>query len=238
MLMNGLDALAYLALQERTATSTALQFRLAEFPDVAIQVKPAPQRRSFTYYIATQCIFYGFVEVVRQKRYKEVEVDCKLNETVLAVVNIGHDFTASTASSSPSPLDAANNSLLLPAAAPLQAATPEYHYLTPARPIPIPLAFITAVNALARFASHPSTSVVPRCYTDPGPEFDACMVFPADGPSRPRPPFLEYRWAVAAVKGTVGFMRAQRRWAECGGRVVVDGVDVGRWILERGKPWD
>ncbi len=53
---------------------------------------------------------------------------------------------------------------------------------------------------------------------------------------RTRPPFFEYRWAIEAVRQMPGFLLQQRRFAELGIRVIVDGVRVGTALLEKGEP--
>ena len=114
--------------------------------------------------------------------------------------------------------------------------TPIFVFDADSETLTIPGVFITSILALKGFAFRPNTDIVPT-YTGIAPveEGDASMVFELYQ-IRTRPPFLEYRWLIEAVRQLPAFLVQQSRFAETGIGIFVDGVHVGDGLLQKFRP--
>lgn len=245
LLMNGVDALATLALKDQTARSSGAHFHFERYPDVVIDVTPKYPAVDVLNEVALLCIWWGMAVVLRERGYKDAEIDCLWDTVVVAQVNFERsgylsllnttNALAPTAkgpggSVSPSSLITTTNDTLL------AAVTPGFYFHENSQTLSIPSVFFTTITVLTAFAYYPNTDPVETwAIVRTGPEWDTSMLFEPYS-IRTRPPFFEYRWAIEAVRQMPGFLLQQRRFAELGIRVIVDGVRVGTALLEKGEP--
>ncbi|KAL8691750.1 MAG: hypothetical protein Q9218_003099 [Villophora microphyllina] len=240
--MNGVDALAQIALKDHTARSSGYHFHLQNYAHVFITVSPLGSASTFDNDIATLCIYYGIEDMVRKRKYKEAELDCYWDNVEIArvVINDPITTTSNTVASNSFAIPTVNNTTdaLSQIDDPIvKAVRPRFGYFPDGIIIDIPTACLTVMYSLAKFSRQRATDAVPRCSTDPGPEWNACMVFPADGPIRTRPPFLEYRWVIESIRQIPEWMKRHGRFANLAISFWVDGINLGGGILVKGKPW-
>ncbi|KAL8721555.1 MAG: hypothetical protein Q9181_007684, partial [Wetmoreana brouardii] len=232
MLMNSVDALAQLALKNHRDRSSHFHFTIPAYPTVRIDVVTIPPATDFLNEVATYCIYYGMVEVVQQRKYEAVELTCSwFNVDVMEVFITNPNAPTTTAHNATEPsesLSATNTTTDAAATADamLNALRPRFWYFDHGHILNIPVTFINIMYALARFSKQSATDIVPRCYTDPGPEWEGSMVFPADGPIRSRPPYLEYRYVIQTLRQIPAWMLQHGKFAELAMSFWVDGIHL------------
>ncbi|KAL8727970.1 MAG: hypothetical protein Q9166_005735 [cf. Caloplaca sp. 2 TL-2023] len=233
MFMNAVDALAILALKEPRSHSSTTHFHIPSSQNIVIDLKPNDPATGVMNQVASMCIYYGIEDIAKHRQYTEVSFSCQWDNVEVATIDIGRSSAKQhpNAAVSSSAANTMNSSDQL-----LAALQPEFWYLPTGRNIDTVTAFITIMNALMGFIYQSNTDVVPRSFTDAGPEWDACLVFPADGPIRTRPPFLEYRWVIGTLRQASRFMLKNRRFATLGMIIRVDGIFLGIGLLKEGRP--
>ncbi|KAL8770164.1 MAG: hypothetical protein Q9209_004006 [Squamulea sp. 1 TL-2023] len=114
----------------------------------------------------------------------------------------------------------------------------QFFYMQNAHNLDTALAFITIMNDIKTFSPRDSAEVLPRSiYTDPGPEWDASILFTANGlPICRQPPFLQYYHVMICLREALKFMLHRGRVAELGFHIGVDDALLGSALLVKGKP--
>ncbi|KAL8888499.1 MAG: hypothetical protein Q9215_004065 [Flavoplaca cf. flavocitrina] len=164
--------------------------------------------------------------------FVEAKFECLWDDVNVADVHVRKKSPGTAVDVSPSPLD--STEILT------EAIQPQFFYVEDSQPIPATIAFITTMNAIKRFSlKGPNKVMVGDLVTDPGPQWDASIIYPAGSGRRPirrQPPFLKYRYALMSMKPALLFMLHHRRFAELAFLFVVDGVRLGDALLIKGKP--
>ncbi|KAL8706991.1 MAG: hypothetical protein Q9201_000039 [Fulgogasparrea decipioides] len=242
MLMNAVDALGQLALKNHRDRSGHFHFTLPTYRTVRIDVVTIPPATTFLNEVATLCIYSGMLDVIRKRKYKTVQLTCAWDMVDIMEVFITNPTTAATASNATEPGDplSATNTTTDAAATTadpiLNQLEPRFGYYPYSRRLDVPLTFLTLMYTHVMFSKESATDIVPRCYTDPGPEWDACMIFPADGAIRTRPPYLEYRYVIQTLRQVPSWLIQHGRFAELAIAIWVDNIDLGGAVLLKGKP--
>lgn len=237
MLMNAVDALAAIAVKDQRGRSPRMHFHSRAYPSVHIDIEPKGPSTAplsdVSNEVATLCLYYGTVDMIKHQEYKVVTFSCLWDNVEVAVVYI--DGTPPSTAQLPGDT-AMSNTTDTVTDPQLNALQPNFFFIDNAKTLGIPLSFVTIMNALKSFFHYGSTEIVPRCFTNPGPEWDASILFFGDGPVRTRPPFLEYRYVIETLRQAPEFMWRSRKFAELGIGFNVDGVPLGAALLMKGKP--
>jgi len=181
------------------------------------------------------CIYYGTEDVSRRRRWSKVEIGCFWDNVEVAMVSIEHGPRAAR---NPGVL---GNTLTLDATNAtdihLIGLAPFFYYTLGGKILPTPLFYITLMNAIVAFAYFGGMDVLKnRCFTDPGPQWDASMVFSGATSVRTEPPFLQYQWVIKTLLRLLRYMFLRGRFAEIGMDFKVDNVMLVNAILRAGKP--
>ncbi|KAL8728664.1 MAG: hypothetical protein Q9166_005228 [cf. Caloplaca sp. 2 TL-2023] len=230
LFMNAVDALAIIALMDYRTRSPEMQFHSPSYPSVIINVNPKPPATDTVNEVATLCIYYGMTDLVKHRQNTEATFDCLWDNVDVAEVVIRSSDPAATPVSDTTTTNLTDS---------LQDRfQPRFFYIPSAKDLPAAVVFITIMNAIMGFSRYTKTNIIPRCYTDPGPEWDASIVFPDDGPQPPRtpPPYLEYRHGIVALNQAPRYMVQHHRFAELTMIFRVDNMYVGHAMLLKGKP--
>ncbi|KAL8957276.1 MAG: hypothetical protein Q9183_006102 [Haloplaca sp. 2 TL-2023] len=185
------------------------------------------------------CLYHILEKMVAVNTFETVEVRCSEGTNIRATILIeAIPPTTEVGTSQPSPQNTTDS--IAANATALQAVTPDFDFLAPPldKPIQITAAVVTLMYTLTKMGVQEKTADVPRSYFDPGPRWDASIIFPSEGPIRTRPPYMEYRWAIETIGQVMGFFQQRRRFANMYGRVIVDGVVLDEFLFQNGKPWD
>ncbi|KAF6222301.1 hypothetical protein HO133_001387 [Letharia lupina] len=247
MLMNGVEALATLALKDQTARSYGAQFHAEGYPDVVIDIEPQQPATDVLNEIMLLCIFFGMDRVIREREYRNAKILCFWDNVVVAQVLFerpGYQSSANTTDvlspTAESPGGSGNISSLITTTNDtlLEAVTPRFYFRPDSQSLPTPNVFGTVITVLLAFAYVPNTDPL-EAYTvvRTGAEWDVSMLFESTL-IRTRPPYFEYRWAIETVRQMPGFLLQQGRFAELIIGVIVDGVHVGNALLVKGEPND
>ncbi|KAL8801763.1 MAG: hypothetical protein Q9182_004235 [Xanthomendoza sp. 2 TL-2023] len=232
MLMMAADALTIIALKDHRSRSPATNFRHTAGLDIVIDVLPKSPAVDVSNEVATLCIYYGMEDMIRHRQFQECTFACELDNVEVAVVNIWNESSTPEAVKEPSMTKTTNLTQSL-----LNDLRPHFRYLDRGADISIYVTFVTVMYSIMAFSSFRGADVVPSCHTDPGPAWEASIIFPGDGPRRRRPPFFEYRYAIDTLNLALHYMLGNARFAELGLYVSVDGEYLGRALLFKGKPW-
>lgn len=229
MLVNALDALTAIGLTDHRTRSPPMHFYSPGNPHVIIDVNPKRPATTILNELATLCIYYGIADMAGRRQYTEAVFDCLWDNVYVAEVIISNRGRLATASNT------TTTGSLKPLGDQFQ---PRFFYLANAKNIDLATAFVTAMNAIRTFSSRGSTEVVAGyIYTDPGPQWDASIVFPdAHRPVRRLPPYLEYRYVIFSKRLALIYMFEHRRIAELGITFRIDDVYLGSALLIKGKP--
>ena len=237
-LLNGLEGLKIIALRDSNARTAGDYFRLASQPRVSIEISPF-EASTVGNDMARVCLYHILEKMISLSTFKKVEVRCYENDDIKARIAIDASPAATEAGTSQLSPGNTTNSIAADDTT-LKAVTPYFGFLTPPldKPIPTPVAVVTLMYALTWMGAEDKTAVVPRSYIDPGPRWDASIIFPSEGPVRTRPPYMEWRWAIETIGKVIGFFLQRRRFANMYGLIRVDGVQLDEFLFTKGKPWN
>ncbi|KAL8872990.1 MAG: hypothetical protein Q9174_001477 [Haloplaca sp. 1 TL-2023] len=240
-LLDGLEGLRTIALRDTNARTKGDHFHLGSMRGVSIDISPSGAD-TVSNDMAAVCLYHILEKMVFLNIFEKAEVLCYEGNVIKAtiVIDAFQRFPAATEADT-SQLGSINTTNTITADdTTLKAVMPEFFFLTPPRDTPIParVAIVTLMYTLTKMAVQDKTAIVPRCYFDPGPTWDASIIFPAEGPTRTQPPYMEYRWAIQTIGKVIDFFLHQRRFASMGGVVVVDGVELDTFLFQEGKPWN
>ena len=234
ILVTAVDALTAIGLRDYRAESPPqeMRFQTPPWSEVTINVIPKPPTVAILNQLATLCIYYGVANMAEYNEFVEAKFECLWDNINVADVHVRKKSPGTAVDISPSPLD--STEILT------EAIQPQFYYIEDSQPIPANIVFITAMNAIKRFSlKGPNEVMVGDLVTDPGPQWDASIIYPA-GPGhrsiRRQPPFLKYRYALMSMKPALLFMLQHRRFAELAFLFAVDGVRLGDALLIKGKP--
>ncbi|KAL8815155.1 MAG: hypothetical protein Q9223_005682 [Gallowayella weberi] len=232
LLLTAVDALATIGSKDMQGRSPSYSFQLTKYPSVIIEVKPSPSAADVLNWAASLCIYHGIEDVLRNKLYVEFNVICHWNVIEIVAVSIratGSDRGASTLASNTTESNVAVSDTL----------KPRFYYIRLPESLDYNSAMITLMYSIMYFSRLDKKGLIPRTYTDPGPNWDASVIFPGDGPAPPRdpPPFLECAWVIGTLKMVPDYMIQQRKFAELGIEFRVNDVNLGHALLQKGKPF-
>ncbi|CAD6570007.1 MAG: hypothetical protein ASARMPREDX12_003268 [Alectoria sarmentosa] len=245
LLMNGVEALATLALKDQAARIPSAHFHIQSYPDAIIDVEPERPATDVSNEVALMCISWGLRNWIEDREYRIVEVECIWDDVLVAhVVFEQASYQASSNATEAlsltaerpggtgnlsSPIASANDTLL-------EAVTPGFSFPPNSETLPILNVFYLTIKVLTAFARIPNTDTVGTYdVVSLDGEWESYMLFePAS--IRARPPYFEYRWAIETVRQIPGFCLQQGRFAEISFGVVVDGVLVGNGLMGKGTP--
>ncbi|KAL8785770.1 MAG: hypothetical protein Q9213_003148 [Squamulea squamosa] len=234
LLLNAVDALAIVGLKDTKGRTVGTHFQLTKYPTVIIDVQPIGSADVVNWYLSL-CIYYGVEQVIRRQAYQEITISCAWNDVEMVRViirTVSSDIrkvTTASGSNTTEPTSAVFNTL-----------RPRFFYVRNALALDYSIVMITLMYSIMYLSRLSKTAVVPQTYADPGPHWDACIIFPGDGPSpsRDHPPFLECRWVIESLSMIPNFMIQQRRFAELGIAFQVDNKILGSGLLQKGKPYE
>ncbi|KAI4234283.1 MAG: hypothetical protein L6R40_006829 [Gallowayella cf. fulva] len=236
LLLNAVDALAIIGLQDIRGRLPASRFQLTKYPSVVIDVDPAAAATDVMNLAASLCVYHGVSDVLRRRIYKEVTIICEFR-----MGSVKEMLGVSLRTISPDPdkamsVSASNGTESTMAVS--DALRPHFFYVHDAEALDYTDTMVTLMYSIMHLSRQSKTAVMPRTYTDPGTHWDACIIFPGDGPRPPRgpPPYLEFRWVIGTLRKVPDFMIQQRRFAELGIHFRIDDVYLGSAILKKGKP--
>ncbi|KAL8800268.1 MAG: hypothetical protein Q9182_005292 [Xanthomendoza sp. 2 TL-2023] len=231
LLLNAVDALATIGSQDMNGRSPSYSFQLTKYPNVIIEVKPSPSAADLLNWVASLCIYHGIEDVLRKKLYVEVDIICHWNVDEIVGVSI-RDSSSRAASVSASNTTQSNVNV----SDTLQSS---FFYVSDGMALDYNSAMITLMYSIMYLSRLDKREMVPRTYTDPGPHWDASIVFPGDGPQPPKdpPPFLECGWVIGTLKMAPDYMIQQRKFAELAIKFRANNVDLGHALLQKGKPF-
>lgn len=245
--MNGVEALATLALKDQAACIPSAQFKTQPYLDTIIDVEPQHPATDVSNELALKCISWGLRRWIEYRVYRNVSVECVWEAVLVPHVKFERQSyqTSSNATEAlsltaerprgsgnlSSPVTSANDTLL-------EAVTPVFLFGPDSKNLPILNIFYLVLKVLTAFARFPNTDTLGR-YTvvETGSVWDVYMIFEPSA-IRARPPYFEFRWAIETVRQIPGFCLQQGRFAELDIGVVVDYVLVGHGGMDKGKPED
>lgn len=158
MLMNGVEALATLALKDQTARSSGAQFHAEGYPDVVIDIEPQQPATDVLNEIMLLCIFSGMDHVIREREYRNAKVLCFWDNVVVAQVLFerpGYQSSANTTDilspTAESPGGSGNISSLITTTNDtlLEAVTPRFYFRPDSQSLPTPNVFGTVIIPLS-----------------------------------------------------------------------------------------
>ncbi|KAI4100426.1 MAG: hypothetical protein LQ339_005487 [Xanthoria mediterranea] len=231
MLVNALDALTAIGLTDHRTRSPPMRFDAPGNPHVIIDVNPKRPATTILNELATLCIYYGVADLAGRRQYTEAVFDCLWDNVDVAEVIISNRGRLATVTNTTTATTGALNGLG-------DEFQPQFFYFENAKNIDLATAFITAMNSIRSFSPRGHTEVLTGyIYTDPGPRWDASMVFPdTSRPLRRQPPYLEYRYVIYSMRLALIYMFERGRIAELGITFRIDGVFLGSALLIKGKP--
>jgi len=232
MLNVALTALATLAMADVAAREEETHF---DSRDVVLEVEPRGRRSEYPIEAAILCIYYGVEDVIRRQRWSKVAFGCFWDNVLVAMVSIEYGPRAAwnlSVQGSALALNATDATDLS-----LNGLEPSFHYTPGGKIVPVPLVFITLMNAIVAFAYFGRMDLLrSRCFTDPGPRWDASMVFSGATSVRTEPPFLQYQWIIRTLLRLPRYMLLRGRFAEISMDFRVDNTILGNALLGAGKP--
>ncbi|KAL8788357.1 MAG: hypothetical protein Q9213_001754 [Squamulea squamosa] len=170
MLMNAVDALTAIGLTDPKIRSQAIHFHAPSSPHVFINVNPKQPATDVLNEVATLCIFYGVAHLVKHHQYTEAIFNYFWDNAQVADVIIRRSASIET-SEVVSTIKAIDP--------PIDGLQPHFFYIQDAHNLNTARAFITVMDAIKTFSSPNSAEVLPSSmYTDPGPGWDASILFP------------------------------------------------------------
>lgn len=225
-------ALATLALAEITGFEKEIQFGSR---NAILDVVPTAPRSEYPIEAAILCIYYGTENVMRRQRWSKVTFGCYWDNFEVAMVTIEHGSRAARnlkVLGNTFAMDATNATRLQ-----LNGVKTSFHYTPGGKILPIPLFYITVMNAIVEFAYFGKTDVLlNRCFTDPGPQWDTSMIFSGTTSAHTEPPLLQYQWIIDTLLRLLRYMLLRGQFAEISMDFEVENVMVGNAILKAGKP--
>ncbi|KAI4272227.1 MAG: hypothetical protein LQ337_005451 [Flavoplaca oasis] len=234
ILVTAVDALTAIGLRDYTAQSSPqeMRFQTPAWSEVTVNVIPKPPTVNILNQLATLCIYYGVANMAEYNEFVEAKFECLWDNVNVADVHVRRKRPGPAVDITPSPID--STEILT------EAIQTQFSYIEDSQPIPTIIAFITAMNAIKSFSlKGPNEIMIGSLFTDPGPHWDASIIYP-DGsghrPIRRQPPFLKYRYALMSMRPALLFMLQHRRFAEIVFLFIVDGVRLGDALLIKGKP--
>ena len=234
ILVQAVDALTAIGQRDYTAQSLPqdMRFQTPEWSEIAINVIPKPPAVTILNQLATLCIYYGVANMVEHNEFVEAKFVCLWNNVNVADVHVRKRTVRTAAESTPSHVNSTNVFT--------EAVQTQFFYIEDSQNIPANTVFVTAMNAIKSFSlKGPNEIMTGGLVTDPGPHWDASIIYPAGAGHRPtrwQPPFMKYRYALMSMKPALLFMLQHRRFAELAFVFVVDGVRLGDAVLIKGKP--
>lgn len=246
LLINGIDALAVLAVEDPTARKAGWHYHSASYSDVYIDVAPEPPATDVLNDIAIPCITAGLINAMRFRRFKNTEIQCQWDEVTVARVSFEpageSSSNATEALSLPAddPGGSGNSSSLINTThlndTRLELVAAGFFFPPNSQTTSVEAVFFNAIMTLASFAYYPSTELIHDAAVR-ATNYDTYIHF-EQAETRTQPPFFEYRWAIEAVRELPRFMLRQRRFAEVGIGISVDDVLVGQGYFSKGTPPD
>ncbi|KAL8773764.1 MAG: hypothetical protein Q9209_001532 [Squamulea sp. 1 TL-2023] len=233
LLLDAVDALAVIGLKDSKGRTPRTNFQLAKYPTVAIVVQPTGSAADVMNWSATLCIYYGVEQVLKRQAYQEVTIYCAWNHQERIQVSI-----RTVSSEIHTDTTASGLNTTQPTSAVFDTFHPRFFYVRNPTALDYTVTMITIMYSIMYLSRLSKTSVIPRTYTDAGPDWDACIIFIGDGPSpsSDHPPYLECRWVIETLGMIPSFMIQQRRFAELGMTFWVDNRYLGGGLLQKGKP--
>lgn len=231
MLVNAMDALTAIALTDHRTRSPPMHFDAPGNPHVIIDVNPKRPATTILNELATLCIYYGVADLAGRRQYTEAVFDCLWDNVNVAEVTISNRRRLATFTNTTAATTGSLNGLG-------DEFQPQFFYFEKAQNMELATVFITAMNSIRSFSPRGHTEVLTGyIYTDPGPRWDASMVFPdTSRPLRRQPPYLEYRYVIYSMRLALIYMFECGRIAELGITFRIDGVFLGTALLIKGKP--
>ncbi|KAI4211764.1 MAG: hypothetical protein LQ349_009395 [Xanthoria aureola] len=231
MLVNAMDALTAIGLTDHRSRSPPMHFHAPGNPHVIIDVNPKRPATTILNELATLCIYYGIADLAGRRQYTEAVFDCLWDNVDVAEVIISNRGRLATFTNTTTATTGSFNALG-------DEFQPQFFYFEKAKNMDMATAFITAMNSIRSFSPRGHTEVLTGyIYTDPGPRWDASMVFPdTSRPLRRQPPYLEYRYVIYSMRLALIYMFEHGRIAELGITFRIDDVFLGSALLIKGKP--
>ena len=256
LLRNTVEVMAELA--QRNYHSHMTSFRSNwPFEDVLISVDPFPPNTDVANHIAIRCIWWAVYFLVLDRKFKEVTIDCKLDNVVLAQVRFGEG--------QPLPFSPAQNhaenengfpgmstnttSKVGSLDGPISDTKPNgshtlldeqidilFGYLDNSRSLAVFDVFIVVIGALSSVARWPSTEAVKGFGAGTFGPFDARLIFESARTIRATPPYYEYRHVIEALRRIPPWLMAQGKFKELEIGIRVDGVLLASANLRRSSP--
>ncbi|CAF9907939.1 hypothetical protein IMSHALPRED_006536 [Imshaugia aleurites] len=245
LLMNGVEALATLALEDQAVRIPSAHFHTQAYADAIIDVEPDRPATDVSNEVALLCISWGLRHWIDDREYKIAEVECVWDDVLVAHVyfeGLGYQSslnateTLSLIAERPggsgnlsTPVTSANDTLL-------EAVTPHFIFSPDGQNLPILNVFYLTIKVLTAFAPIPNTDLVETYdVVSLDGEWESYMLFEPSS-IRARPPYFEYSRAIETVRQIPGFCLQQGRFAELDFGVMVDGAHVGNGLMGKGTP--
>lgn len=203
--------------------------------NLVLDIVPRGPRRDYGGEVANLCLYKGMEDVISKQRWTKVMFGCYLDNIEVAAVTIDHGPQRAQKLSVPGDQSISNaTNVTYPS---LNALTPTFHYTEGGEILSYSLVYMTLMNAILAFSYFSRTDVLRKnCYTDPGPRWDAHILFSPEESERTEPPFLEYQWIIRTLIRSPRYMLQRGRFGEFNVDFGVDDVLLGNAALEKGKP--
>lgn len=214
VLINGLDALASLALEDDKTRNRVRRFRSSDYTDVKISVVPKGSAKDFSSEVASLCIYYGIEELARYGTYVEATFTCKWDSIEVARVDLDAVATLRYPKlvGDDSDAHANNTSVVTARGLPGNEIKPNFVFLAGGHSLLHDVVFITLMNAILRFSPPRATELFPSdVVIDAGLPWkekgylDLAGV--SGGGDRPSsPPYLDYHVVIESLRQVPRFM--------------------------------
>lgn len=235
LMMNGVEALASLAIRVQASLIPAARFSTPDYPTIALDIYPAQASRIATE-VVLECLFYGLSQVIMEEKFFETRVECQWDHELVATARFhalaptaGHVSRSDEAASLSSP-PAVDN-------ATLASVNPVFLVRPDSETLSITNVFLMAYIVFHGLAPLPSDHRVGNLLHVSGPptaDPEIYMLFDTEIPEQP--PFFDVGVAIETVRVMPRFMLANRRWCTVSIAFIVDGVHVGSGLLGTGDP--
>lgn len=251
MLRNTVEVLAELA--QRNYHSRMSNFRSnGPFEDIVITVDPVEPAIDVANRIAIMCIWWAMYFVTVERRFRNMEVDCKWDNVVVAQVHFqalkplssAQDQTADDSRFEGASTNTTKSvaSLSIPMSmGEGNTTTPwlnekldiKFNFFEDAQTLTVFDVYIAVMGALNYVARRPSTDAVARFNCGPYTDFDIRITFDSARTIRARPPYYEYRHVIEALRLLPAWIVAQGRFAEVYFNIGIDHIYVALAFLTR-----